>query len=96
MQELYEIETEIRDPPGWINERLIVMERIIRDKFRRHRDLREKLKKTGDRDLVNSFGQESSANLFWGMVDGKGQNQLGKLSSKKALKFFFLENGLGC
>lgn len=50
MQELYELATEIKDPAEWHNKRLIIMEKIIRDKFRRHRDLREKLKRTGDRE----------------------------------------------
>ena len=38
MQELYELATLIKDPPDWTNKRLLVMEKIIRDKFRRHKD----------------------------------------------------------
>lgn len=77
MQELYELATLIKDPTDWANKRLAMMEKIIRDKFRRHKDLREKLKRTGDRDLINSFADATPSNLFWGMVEGKGQNQLG-------------------
>ena len=40
MQELYEIVTEIEDPDDWQSKRLTVMETCLRDKFRRHRDLR--------------------------------------------------------
>ena len=50
MHELYEIAINIKDPPDWNNKKLIAMETIIRDKFRRHRDLRERLRRTGDRE----------------------------------------------
>ena len=48
------------------------METLIRDKFRRHRELKEKLKQTGTRELVNTFGDLTTSNIFWGVVDGKG------------------------
>ena len=79
MQELYEIVTEIEDPDDWQSRRLTVMETCLRDKFRRHRDLRERLRKTGNRDLINTYADKSASNLFWGIVDGKGQNHLGDL-----------------
>lgn len=55
------------------------MEKLVRDKFRRNRDLREKLMSTTTRELVNTFADPTVSNLFWGVVDGKGQNQLGRL-----------------
>ena len=79
MQELYELVTEIEDPEDWQLRRLVVMETCLRDKFRRHRELRERLRKTGNRELINSYSDRSSSNLFWGIVDGKGQNHLGNL-----------------
>lgn len=79
LQELYELATEIEDPNDWANKRLTVMERCLRDKFRRHRELRERLRKTGNRELINTYSDRSSSNLFWGMVDGQGQNHLGTL-----------------
>lgn len=79
LQELYELATEIEDPPEWANKRLTVMEKCLRDKFRRHRELRERLRKTGNRDLINTYADRSTSNLFWGMVEGKGQNHLGHL-----------------
>lgn len=79
LQELYELATEIEDPHDWANKRLTVMEKCLRDKFRRHRELRERLRKTGNRELINTYADRSSSNLFWGMVDGKGQNHLGTL-----------------
>ena len=50
------------------------MELLLRDKFRRNKDLRERLKATGDRELVNTYPDYSVSNIFWGVVGGKGQN----------------------
>jgi predicted NAD-dependent protein-ADP-ribosyltransferase YbiA (DUF1768 family) len=36
----------IEDPPGWDQKKLRVMEVLMRDKFRKHRDLRERLAAT--------------------------------------------------
>ncbi len=55
------------------------MEQLLRDKFRRHKELRERLKITGSRELWNSYEEETPSNLFWGVVKGKGQNQLGRM-----------------
>jgi hypothetical protein len=45
-EELWQIVCDIEDPPNWIKERLRIMELLLRDKFRRNKDLREKLKAT--------------------------------------------------
>mmetsp|Transcript_24579 Transcript_24579/g.47858 ORF Transcript_24579/g.47858 Transcript_24579/m.47858 type:complete len:581 (-) Transcript_24579:15-1757(-) len=58
-----------------LSTRLRAMERVQRDKFRRHEDLRTKLKETGDRDLVWTNPDDN----FWGVVKGQGQNHLGHL-----------------
>ncbi len=55
------------------------MESCLRDKFRRHRELTFKLKETGSRELMNTYADSSVSNLFWGIVENKGQNQLGRL-----------------
>lgn len=77
--ELYEIASKIDDPENWNSKRLRMMEAIVRDKFRRNRDLRERLKATGDRELANTYSDATISNIFWGIVEGKGQNQLGRL-----------------
>lgn len=46
---------------------------------------------TGDRELVNSYSDATPANLFWGDVDGKGENQLGQILS--ALRTELTEGG---
>lgn len=57
------------------------METLLRDKFRRHRDLRVKLGNTGRRELVNSYNDATVSNLFWGVANKQGQNQLGIILS---------------
>ena len=81
LQELYDIASKVEDPPNWQNDRLRVMEKLLRDKFRRNRDLRDKLKATGTRELINTYWEYSTSNVYWGVVEGKGQNQLGRLLS---------------
>lgn len=78
------IARRIEDPENWELKRLKIMEQLIRDKFRRSKELRDKLKSTGNRELVMSYEEETHGNLFWGKVKGKGkgQNQLGRLLMK--------------
>ncbi|EAR96607.1 FHA domain protein (macronuclear) [Tetrahymena thermophila SB210] len=74
--------SEIEDPPDWENRRLKVMEILIRDKFRRSLELRERLRLTEEKQLVCRFFEESPSNLFWGIVGSKGQNQIGRILEK--------------
>jgi ribA/ribD-fused uncharacterized protein len=76
------IARRINDPEKWELRRLKVMEMLVRDKFRRSKELQEKLKATTGRELIMTYNEESSGNLFWGVVNGKGQNQLGRILSK--------------
>ena len=48
------------------------MEGLLRDKFRRHRELREKLLMTENKQLINSKNELSSDNIFYGVVQGNG------------------------
>jgi len=43
---MYNVARTIEDEEGWAQRRLKVMEKILRDKFRRSRDLRERLAAT--------------------------------------------------
>ena len=68
------------------------MERLTRDKFRRDSELREKLKATELRKLVNVLqGNDAriggvteipAEKLYWGMVGTKGENKLGEVLEK--------------
>lgn len=62
---------------GWDAVKLSIMENLLRQKFGRFsKDLNMLLRLTGDLYLVegNDWGDR-----FWGMVDGIGENHLGKL-----------------
>lgn len=65
--------------PGREAQQLAVMEDVLREKFRQHPDLREKLLATGNRRLINGGNS-----LLWGvhLTTWKGQNQLGQLLMK--------------
>lgn len=59
------------------------MEKILRDKFRRSRDLRDRLAATQNREIVNTVTDKSEESLFWGVLNKQnGQNMLGKLLEK--------------
>jgi hypothetical protein len=42
------------------------MEKIQRDKFRRNRELRERLAATQNREIINTLAEKTEENLFWG------------------------------
>ena len=60
---------------NWLKKRESVMETAVRAKFDQHLDLREILLSTKDSLLI----EDSPVDQFWGMVDGKGQNKMGRL-----------------
>lgn len=55
------------------------MELILRDKFRRSKELREKLALTQKKKIVFKVSDAVPSNLYWGRFKDKGQNQLGRL-----------------
>jgi ribA/ribD-fused uncharacterized protein len=60
----------------WDKVKIDVMSSIVFDKFYRNKELRQKLMDTGDKYLeeTNDWGDK-----FWGVCDGEGQNELGKI-----------------
>lgn len=66
-------------PPDWEEKKLSIMEHLLRQKFTQHPELREKLKATAPKVLIegNNWGD-----TYWGVYDGIGENQLGKLLMK--------------
>ena len=63
----------------WEDIKLYVMEKLIDVKFE-NEELKQKLLATGDAKLIegNNWGD-----TFWGMVNGKGENYLGKILMNK-------------
>lgn len=61
---------------GFDDERVEVMYELVRQKFRQHPHLTEKLLATGDSELIegNWWGD-----TFWGVCKGRGDNNLGKV-----------------
>jgi ribA/ribD-fused uncharacterized protein len=68
---------KLRD--DWEHAKFVVMEDVVRDKFTRHAELREKLLATGEATLEegNTWGD-----TIWGVYQGKGENRLGKILMK--------------
>ena len=57
-------------------EKLDVMRQILITKFKQHEDVREVLKKTGKKNII----ENSPVDNFWGNgSNGKGQNHIGRL-----------------
>lgn len=63
----------------WDDVKLKVMEYGVRQKFTKHKNLSDLLISTGDEQLIegNWWGD-----IFWGVCDGKGENNLGKILMK--------------
>ncbi len=67
------------DKEAWKERSVVVMEALLRDKFRRHKQLRAQLLATGSQPLVY---ENAHNDQFWGVSKGKGTNHLGKLLEK--------------
>lgn len=61
--------------PDWEEVKLGIMKRLVLEKFR-NPELKQKLLDTGDAILIegNTWGD-----TYWGVCNGKGENNLGKL-----------------
>lgn len=67
---------EIKIRSDWDDIKVMVMHRLLIEKFWHHVNLRELLLNTGDLELIegNNWGD-----TFWGVCNGVGENMLGKL-----------------
>lgn len=59
----------------WLDNRISIMEDLVRQKFSNHPELKQDLLKTGNAELIegNYWGDH-----FWGTCNGRGENNLGK------------------
>jgi len=72
-------ENKDKIPPAWFDERVEVMEELLKAKAEQHEDVRRKLKETGNRLIV----ENSPTDDFWGIgPGGKGKNMVGKIWMK--------------
>jgi ribA/ribD-fused uncharacterized protein len=65
--------------PNWASIKIDRMRGVLRAKFSQHENLQQLLLGTGSRRLVEAGTTNNAVNRFWGEVDGKGENTLGKL-----------------
>ncbi|MCP1908954.1 ribA/ribD-fused uncharacterized protein [Bradyrhizobium elkanii] len=65
--------------PNWASIKIDRMRAVLRAKFSQHGDLQKLLLGTGSRRLVEAGTTNNAVNRFWGEVNGKGENTLGKL-----------------
>lgn len=65
--------------PGWSRLRYPWMFACLQAKFVQHEDLRALLLATGDRLLIEAGKIEDDAGRRWGIVNGRGQNYLGRM-----------------
>lgn len=64
---------------NWAKIKVARMRDVLLAKFTQHDDLRALLISTGEAELVESATVDNPVNRYWGRVNGRGQNMLGKL-----------------
>lgn len=62
--------------PDWDEVKVDIMKSLVRQKFFAHKGLRNSLVDTGDAELIEGNGWDDT---FWGVCNGKGENNLGKI-----------------
>lgn len=65
--------------PDWEEVKLSIMETVVIAKFTQNPDLTTKLIETGDAELIEG---NHWRDYFWGICNGKGKNNLGKILMK--------------
>ncbi|MBU2539781.1 NADAR family protein [Patescibacteria group bacterium] len=68
-----------KQPQTWHDEKVKIMEQILKAKAKQHEDVREALKRTGSRQII----ENSPVDSFWGIgPDKRGQNVVGEIWMK--------------
>ena len=65
--------------PEWDSVKIDRMLNLLQRKFAQHTNLRTLLLGTGDAELVEAGFIDNPSGRFWGRVNGKGENWLGRL-----------------
>ncbi len=72
-------------PSTWKEEKVSAMEQILNAKADQHEDVKEVLKKTGTRTII----ENSPVDNFWGIgPEGEGKNMVGKIWMSIRARFF--------
>ncbi|MDQ5954516.1 MAG: hypothetical protein QG583_444 [Patescibacteria group bacterium] len=68
-----------KQPSDWSEKKLIVMEEILRAKLEQHEDVKDALRRTGERRII----ENSPVDNFWGIGPNKdGKSMLGNIWMK--------------
>lgn len=73
----------------WEQVKIPIMTEIVRDKFVRHPELKQRLLDTGDALLVEGNWWHDT---FWGVCNGRGRNYLGKILMQIRDEFYEQES----
>lgn len=65
--------------PGWSRLRYPWMMQCLEAKFQQHQDMRNLLLGTGTSQIIESGKIDDDAGRRWGIVNGRGQNYLGRM-----------------
>ena len=74
----------------WDKIRYNIMSELVFQKYLLHKDLREKLLATGDKYIEETNYWDD---VYWGVCDGVGENNLGKITMAVRAYFRALEDG---
>jgi len=78
--------------PGWSRLRYPWMLHCLQAKFSQHADLRQLLLSTGNAVLIEAGKIDDDAGRRWGIVNGKGQNYLGRMLMRVRAKLADLQH----
>ena len=88
VDEFKKVVMEIKNPKDWNEQKYSIMLNLIRDKFKRNKELGEKLIGTKNKKIINTLNSKGYNEEYWGIVDGVGKNALGKILMTVRDEFF--------
>ena len=74
----------LRIAPGWLEKRAALMREVVRAKFAQNEEVREALRATGSRTIIENSHEDS----FGGIGEGEGENTMGKIWMGLRNEFF--------
>lgn len=77
--EVKKVGKKIKTRKDWNEIKINIMYSLVKEKFSRYKDLKESLLATGDAYIEES---NSWGDIFWGVCNGEGRNELGKILMK--------------
>ena len=69
-EQFKDISLSIQNPQEWGLRKYKVMEKLTRDKFKRSKEMSQKLAATYPRNLVNTYKSGGDNEEYWGVING--------------------------